>query len=99
MHTNQHLHYQSNHHPRQKIGTVSTLMKRMEIISKEEDMLEEEQTIKKAFKSCGYPDSVLKRKKKDQDKNKEYESVGRISEPYVKRFIKKNSEVNEEAQH
>ena len=83
-HTNQYLHYQSNHHPRQKIGTVSTLTKRMEIISKEEDRIEEEQTIRKAFKSCGYPDWVFKKKKKDQEKKKENESVGRISIPYVK---------------
>ena len=56
-HTNQYLHYQSNLHPRQKIGTVSTLTKRMEIISKEEVRVEEKQTIKKAFnKWYGYPD-------------------------------------------
>ena len=49
--TNQYLNYQSNHHSRQKIGTVSTLVKKIEIISKEDGRLEEEQTIKKAFKS------------------------------------------------
>ena len=34
MHTNQYLHYQSNYHPRQKIGTISILTKIMEIINK-----------------------------------------------------------------
>ena len=65
-HTNQYLNYNSNHHARQKIGIVSTLKKRVELITKEQDRIEEEKTLERAFKACGYPDWVVKRKKKDK---------------------------------
>ena len=43
-HTNQYLDFPSNHHARQKIGIISTLMKRVEIVSKKEDKIIEQRS-------------------------------------------------------
>ena len=58
-HTNQYLDFRSNHHARQKIGIISTLMKRVEIVSKEEDKIIEQNIVKDAFRACGYPEWVV----------------------------------------
>ena len=39
-HTNQYLHFNLNHHTRQKVVIVSTLKKRLELVAKEEDKKE-----------------------------------------------------------
>ena len=85
-HTNQYLHYNSNHHARQKIGIVSTLKKRLELISKEEDKIKEEKIIENAFLACGYPEQIVKRKSnksKEKEKEKDQPS-GRVTMPYTK---------------
>ena len=85
-HTNQYLHFKSNHHTRQKIGIVSTLKKRLDLVTKEEDKKEEERIIENAFSACGYPEWVTKRKNKgNTNKSKEKDQfAGRISMPYTK---------------
>ena len=67
-HTDQYLNFNSNHHGRQKVGIVSTLMKRLELVSKDQDKEEEKQHVQKAFRSCGYPEWTLQ---KDHSKKKE----------------------------
>ena len=84
-HTDQYLHFESNHHVRQKVGIVSTLKKRIENITKEEDKDQEEKHIERAFKACGYPDwAVKKKKKKAQQSKEEDDTLARVSLPYTK---------------
>ena len=85
-HTNQYLDFRSNHHARQKIGIISTLMKRVDIISKEEDKIIEQDTVKNAFRACGYPKWVVNKdqsQKKKREKEKE-EFLTSVSIPYNK---------------
>ena len=85
-HTNQYLDFHSNHHARQKIGIISTLMKRINIISKEEDKTIEQDTVKNAFRACGYPEWVVNKdqsQKKKREKEKE-EFLTSVSIPYNK---------------
>ena len=51
-HTNQYLNFGSNHHLSQKVGIVSTLMKRLELVSKEEDKDAEISILQGAFRAC-----------------------------------------------
>ena len=93
-HTDQYLHFNSNHHAGQKLGIVSTLKKRMEIITKEQDKVEEEEHIEKAFRSCGYPEWAVKRKNKEKKKSQLKEDdqvVARVSIPYTKGLSEKIS--------
>ena len=84
-HTEQYLNFNSNHHGRQKVGIVSTLMKRLELVSKDQDKEEEKQHVQKAFRSCGYPEWTLQ---KDHSKKKEVKEeqiyLKRVSVPYTK---------------
>ena len=84
-HTNQYLDFNSNHHVKQKVGIISTLMKRVEIITKEEDKIEEQEIVKDAFRACGYPEWVvnINHKKKKEKKEKD-QFLGRVSIPYNK---------------
>ena len=63
-HTNQYLNFNYNHHLRQKVGIISTLMKRTELISNEEDKIKEIETVQEAFRTCDYPEWTLKKKRK-----------------------------------
>ena len=83
-HTNQYLHFNSNHHTRQKVGIVSTLKKRLELVTKEEDKKEEESFLEDAFGACGYPDWVTKRKRKENKEKEKHQYAGRVSMPYTK---------------
>ena len=65
-HTNQFLNFQSNHHLKQKVGIVSTLMKRLEWVSKEEDQEEERKLLQRSFRACGYPEWTVQQKKKNK---------------------------------
>ena len=91
-HTNQYLNFNSNHHLSQKVGTVSTLMKRLELITNEDDKENEENLVQGAFRACDYPEWTLKKKKKKKNNNKNSEvreSLGRISIPYNKGLSEK----------
>ena len=86
-HTNQYLNFNSNHHLSQKVGIVSTLMKRRELITNVEDQEKEKNFVQDAFRACEYPEWTIKEKKKNNEnvKKKEYQpSLGRISIPYNK---------------
>ena len=85
-HTNQFLNFQSNHHLKQKVGIVSTLMKRLEWVSKEEDQEEERKLLQRSFRACGYPEWTVQQKKKKTNKMKvhEEESIAKITVPYNK---------------
>ena len=101
-HTDQYLHFNSNHHARQKIGIVSTLKKRMELITKEADKKDEEQHIERAFRNCGYPEWVVKRKqrKKPNDSVKDdNQPIARATIPYTKGLSEKINQTAKEVQY
>ena len=83
-HTNQYLHFNSNHHTRQKVGIVSTLKKRLELITKEVDKQEEVIVIEEAFKACGYPEWLLQRDSNSKTSKEKEQYLGRVSMPYTK---------------
>ena len=83
-HTNQYLDFHSNHHARQKIGIISTLMKRINIISKEEDKTIEQDTVKNAFRACGYPEWVVNKDQSQKKKREKEEFLTSVSIPYNK---------------
>ena len=84
-HTNQYLNFNSNHHARQKIGIVSTLMKRVELVSKDQDKENEKELVKDAFRSCGYPEWVVQKDTRKKETKKEEEiHLARVSVPYNK---------------
>ena len=85
-HTNQYLDFRSNHHARQKIGIISTLMKRVEIVSKEEDKIIEQNIVKDAFRACGYPEWVVNKdhSKKVRKRKEKDEYLTSVSVPYNK---------------
>ena len=64
-HTDQYLDFRSNHHIKQKIGIISTFRHTInELITKEEEKIEEEKHVKKALERCGHPKWSLKKRKK-----------------------------------
>ena len=65
---------------------MSTLKKRLDLVTKEEGKKEEERTIEKAFSACDYPDWVTKRKNKGNTNQwrEKYQFAGRITMPYTK---------------
>ena len=87
-HTNQYLNFNSNHHLGQKVGIVSTLMKRLELITHDDDKEKEKDLVAEAFRACDYPEWTLKEKKKKKnnsvENDQERQSLGRISIPYNK---------------
>ena len=84
-HTNQYLNFGSNHHLSQKVGIVSTLMKRLELISKEEDKETEINLLQNAFRACNYPEWSLKsRTKEKKNAEQDQQSLAKICIPYSK---------------
>ena len=56
-HTDQYLSYESHHPLHQKLGVIRTLFDRKNnIVTEEEDKIQEEQKVKDALKPCGYPE-------------------------------------------
>ena len=74
-HTNQYLNFNSNHHLSQKVGTVSILMKRLELITNEDDKEKEENIVQEAFKACDYPDWTLKKKRRKTTRTMKYKNL------------------------
>ena len=94
-HTNQYLDFESNHHMSHKLSVPKTLLKRADtLITQEEDIRKEEETVKEALKICGYPDWSIKRKKDRNNEPKkkegeEEENKTRILLPYIKNLSEK----------
>ena len=64
---------------------MSTLMKRMELISKDEDKVVESNLVKDAFRACNYPEWALKdRSRKSSKKKEEQTSIAKVTTPYHK---------------
>jgi len=85
-HTNQYLHFASNHHIKQKMGIVSTLKRRITThVTDINDKTEEEITINKALRKCGHSDWNINRKPNQNPQNKtKEEPYARVSIPYTK---------------
>ena len=93
-HTNQYLDFESNHHMSHKLSVPKTLLKRADtLITKEEDIQKEEETVKQALKLCGYPEWSIKRKKvrieEPKKEGEEEENRNRILLPYIKNLSEK----------
>ncbi|XP_071948694.1 uncharacterized protein [Antedon mediterranea] len=70
-HTDQYLHFQSNHPLEHKLSVVNTLVDRCEsIVSTEEGQKQEMSRIKAALSTCGYPDWSFKRVKDKREHRK-----------------------------
>ena len=78
-----------------KLSVPKTLLKRADtLITQEEDIRKEEETVKEALKICGYPDWSIKRKKDRSSEPKkkedeEEENKTRILLPYIKNLSEK----------
>ena len=91
-HTDQYLHWTSNHPVQQKIGIVKTLMHRAETLIEDKNLLEiERNKIRVALKNCGYPDWAItegeqpKRDKKQRDTESRDKGVPNfVILPYMK---------------
>ena len=69
----------SNHHLSQKVGIVSTLMKRLELVSKGEDKDAEISILQDAFRACNYPDWSLKnRTREKKNAEQDQQSLAKI---------------------
>ncbi len=92
-HTDQYLHFESEHPIEHKLSVVNTLIHRANTIStSEEEKISEKENIRKALNTCGYPNWVInkgtriveepeKRKEKPQGEKKK---KGLAVIPYVK---------------
>ncbi|XP_072018360.1 uncharacterized protein [Amphiura filiformis] len=92
-HTDQYLNFASHHPLHQKLGVIRTLMDRKDkIITEDKDKEEEEENIKKALHTCGYPPWTIDRvktqmgtpkEKKNNKKDDNSKSRGLVVIPYV----------------
>ena len=70
-HTNQYLNFESAHPLYHKLGVIRTLLDRNEkVVTEAADKLVEEETIKSALKTCGYPEWSFDKVKKQMSKPK-----------------------------
>ena len=84
-HTNQYLHFASNHHIKHKMGVVTTLKRRIEThITDENDKPVEEEMIKHALKNCGHPDWNVDRQPTKHQPAKTDKPYARVVIPYTK---------------
>ena len=71
-HTDQYLMFDSHHPVEHKLSVVRTLLSRKdEIVTEEEDKIEEEKHIKQALRACKYPDWAINRVQKQLDDKKQ----------------------------
>ena len=99
-HTDQYLNFQSQHPLHQKLGVVRTLLDRMEnIVTEENDRVNEEKHIATALRGCGYPQWALDRVKQQmKDKTQKQskprtdntnKTYGMVVIPYVEGLSEK----------
>ncbi|CAH3122794.1 unnamed protein product, partial [Porites lobata] len=70
-HTDQYLSFQSHHPLQHKLAVIRTLLERDDsIVTKEEDRKQEEEHIRTALHTCGYPDWGIKRVKEQMKRKK-----------------------------
>ena len=74
-HTDQYLHFESHHPLQHKLSVIRILFERCQnIVTEKEDQLCEEEHVKKALSSCGFPElgfgTVQRQKKEHQNKKK-----------------------------
>ena len=97
-HTNQYLLFGSMHPLTHKLSVARTLLDRCQsIVTDPQDQIEEEENIRKALQSCGYPEWTLKRVKQQQEqkeanikrkdttkKNNKEKKKGQVVLPYIR---------------
>ena len=96
-HTDQYLNFSSEHPLHQKMGVIRTLFDRMNsVVTEEDDRLIEEERVRAALRTCGYPEwamnkvkeqmankNQVKAAKKAKPMPKEKQSKGMVVIPYV----------------
>ena len=88
-HTDQYLHFTSNHHISQKLGIISTFHNRINnLITDEDDKKVEKSRVEKKLKNCGYPNWAFKKRKRSR-KEKDEKNHPVITIPYVKNVSEK----------
>ena len=101
-HTDQYLSFQSHHPVQHKLAVIRTLLERSDsIVTEEEDRKQEEEHIRTALHTCGYPDWAIKKVKEQMNRKKairkdkskkdkaQEKSRGVVTVPYVHSFTEK----------
>ncbi|XP_072022533.1 uncharacterized protein [Amphiura filiformis] len=90
-HTDQYLHFSSNHPLEHKFGVIQTLFHRAEsVITKPQAVVEEKQHITQALTKCGYPEWAFnkinkpKSAKSNHNRDSTVTSKGQVVLPYIK---------------
>ena len=69
--TDQYLSFQSHHPLQHKLAVIRTLLERSDsIVTEEEDRKQEEEHIRTALHTCGYPDWAIKKVKEQINRKK-----------------------------
>ena len=94
-HTDQYLHFNSNHHIKQKIGIIQTFRNRIDtLVTEEEDKKLEEEHVIKALKRCGHPEwSLRKRTRRNKEKVEKEKSYGKVIIPYINKLSEKMARI------
>ena len=92
-HTDQYLHFNSNHPLSVKLGVVQTLHHRAATVTSDpEDLVTEEKHIHQALSRCGYPNWVIRKGSRKHQQNKvqdskqkdsQQKSAGHATIPYI----------------
>jgi len=91
-HTDQYLHFESNHHIKQKMGIVTNFRNRIDtLVTEEADKKAEEKHVVNSLRRCGHPAWVLQRKKKDRRTNRREREIprGKVVIPYIRKVSEK----------
>ena len=75
-HTDQYLSFQSHHPLQHTLAVIRTLLERSDsIVTEEEDRKQEEEHIRTALHTCGYPDWAIRRSKSKSTERKLLEKI------------------------